>query len=1387
MRFGKMKAAIVAAFAVASALCVRAGDLSTGEIWSGTLSQDPENPTRVFTEINDLDELFNRGIDVCGHLGGPGGIVDKDVDAVVKCTEQPSEGRAYQLQVNDYKKDTDCHLKLAYVTFTAKEDGIYACVTGMAYVDNGGPKYLGMEVSSSTPGYHGGATGYPVTSLSYRDHVPLTWERWRGTLSKSSGKTKVFSEFNDLSAFVAGCRLYGGSDNVADKYKGVFVKCAQQPDNGVKYQLQFNDYRSASDCHLKVIEIVFTAAADGIYAEVVRTGYVHNGGPTHLGVEAPDLTGFEYSASDLCWHAQIALGETETVDGSDERAGVVGFGTLVKTGASDSKLSIINFDDANWGFAVEDTTIQIDGGEVCISTVKHNPSAESYDDAKVKDATFIIGENGELTQFGWYNLYGTITFENETDKTVFGASVRTSDGLKLVKRGAGKLTFNSQRATDKDKLNYGIQGLTVEGGQIEFADPAVVSADKLELDFSKLSATAAPPVVGDLALAATTTFKLPAGLKPGQTFALCTGTLSGPQVGTTTEGANFFCGDLPIEADLTITESGVYYNFPGQNLNPEGDFRVSELNAEDIADGTVVGVHLVPGAKLIVDAEPKANFAVYTEDELRLTTDDFSMTDEVLAKIDRTNVAGKKLAFVDTAYVPATAPASGWTYRWEGTVALDSVPYCDKSVSGTVELACPIAANDGDITISNAHHPGYVFDDGLKLTATKFIAGAGTSPNQKFVQRGGEITLTAEYASTAETGSAAPLIFALKWGTFSYDLLGGSLKAENGNTMFGYDGGLTMTVGGGETNALFSTYGVQWDARNNASTLTLNPKGTLRLGAGGIDFRGSKCLVLNGGELEATANATISSVKDISATADSTVTIDENVTLEFATPVTGAGVLTVKGGGTIVVDGTNPIKLSATAGVVVTVRVTSAHLANGYVFDNISVPEEFDVCFVDDKGNVCKGKGNKLFALSKTWIGGASGNWDDAANWNEETVPTQENIVKLDYPVEITLSKASIAGPIFVNTNVTFKGTAARGNIVDISIADGVALTADLADGSVMQHILGPGTLVKTNSGLLYLQNASGSTIDGATIDIRQGTVQLHNNGGSADWGYTTDPLSINPTFIIGADGTLNTYGCILMSGTLTVVNETDKEILKNVGGTSQITGTISLVKKGAGALAFAPSMASDSAIQSFTLTEDAKIVGKGLAISGGSIDLNGHTLTVDATGELALSNTQEANADGGTIVFENGKLANNGGGETHIEHINLVLKDTPIYLQRRICANLITLTGAVVVTGFDRLVFSNPIKVAGGSITFAGETYIGPDGKNDGVPVFDLDLNARFPPFIAKANAGTGAFGLLKTATVTGDGEPLKSKSIKATVSVDSEGAVVVEARRTGFTVFIR
>lgn len=163
----------------------------------------------------------------------------------------------------------------------------------------------------------------------------------------------------------------------------------------------------------------------------------------------------------------IADGKTLTVNYTNTGTeggirNVIG-GTLVKTGAANLRLANSN------GSAVNGTTVRIEQGTIVV----HN----SNSDAVMTDPTFVIGENGRLTNYGWFTANGTLTLESDFDKVVLdnagGNNSCFKGTTKIVKKGTGNIKLMSWKANASNQACAIDAAIEIQAGRLTFRPQGV--------------------------------------------------------------------------------------------------------------------------------------------------------------------------------------------------------------------------------------------------------------------------------------------------------------------------------------------------------------------------------------------------------------------------------------------------------------------------------------------------------------------------------------------------------------------------------------------------------------------------------------------------------------------------------------------------------------------------------------------------------------------------------------------------------------------------------------------------------------------------------------------------------------------------------------------------
>lgn len=198
------------------------------------------------------------------------------------------------------------------------------------------------------------------------------------------------------------------------------------------------------------LEAAFELAKDQEDKVVTLTKAVSGNLSIPVGVKAVDAGSYDISGEII-----IPEDSTLTVSGDRTTNGISGEGKLVvSSGAIIAK-------NKSAGYAVDGTTVQIDGGTFTLTFGNSGAYSGAASDPTIRDAKFIIGESGTLTNNGWLNIVGSITLSSESTKTVFsGSSFRGAPTV--TKSGDGAITFDLSNANGKAEHKF--TSLTLNAG-----------------------------------------------------------------------------------------------------------------------------------------------------------------------------------------------------------------------------------------------------------------------------------------------------------------------------------------------------------------------------------------------------------------------------------------------------------------------------------------------------------------------------------------------------------------------------------------------------------------------------------------------------------------------------------------------------------------------------------------------------------------------------------------------------------------------------------------------------------------------------------------------------------------------------------------------------------
>jgi len=247
---------------------------------------------------------------------------------------------------------------------------------------------------------------------------------------------------------------------------------------------------------------------DGQEVYVITSGAFTNNGTVKLNGAA--LSGYEVKGNKIIKHydPRTVYAKADTTEFTDETTVTTEKGsgdevtlrnndTLVIWNGQTVKFNQtavlagyeINTDSATAEVKVQNGTdgYTFNGEAVTVTSGKLMLHLEGGTNPKIKDSTITIGANGNLTNYGWPQIDGTLTINNETDKTVFDGNNPALDGSgNIVKTGAGKLTMGARPQGQAFTISAGTLSIihynadsaigAVDGaGTLEIASGAVVA------------------------------------------------------------------------------------------------------------------------------------------------------------------------------------------------------------------------------------------------------------------------------------------------------------------------------------------------------------------------------------------------------------------------------------------------------------------------------------------------------------------------------------------------------------------------------------------------------------------------------------------------------------------------------------------------------------------------------------------------------------------------------------------------------------------------------------------------------------------------------------------------------------------------------------------------
>ena len=408
---------------------------------------------------------------------------------------------------------------------------------------------------------------------------------------------------------------------------------------------------------------------------------------------------------------------------------------------------------------------------------------------------------------------------------------------------------------------------------------------------------------------------------------------------------------------------------------------------------------------------------------------------------------------------------------------LTAIPNNVLAMTGIVEIEPTITLSGDDAKLS--FNTAQTLTYSANVNAPRLVVGDSGSANATITQLDGTISLSSTATACDSTTDSAILLG--HWNTTTtYNLQAGTLSAPNGALCLGWDGTTTLNVGAATGNAaLVNVYALKSGDRYREAAVTVNPTGTLQVGAGGIALgsHSAKSVTLAGGTLLATADASanISHTNGLNVTAPSTVAAAPSTTLTI-NKVSGASNLTLGTAGqtgTVVISDVSAYTGTATAttgtldlhgatfgetlptfavasgaalilpagtegaiavpdGATLTLVLSSVQMVSGYTTQVTSGSATFKkvgsegalVEITNEDGTIENGTFTPSLNIWTATAAeeGGSYTWSNPANWSKGAVPEEGDSVKISVTAEGTTLTLGAAVTV-ANVSIAGEGT----------------------------------------------------------------------------------------------------------------------------------------------------------------------------------------------------------------------------------------------------------------------------------------------------------------------------------------------------------------------------
>lgn len=994
--------------------------------------------------------------------------------------------------------------------------------------------------------------------------VTSTSETWNGDISNTE-PIRVFEKINDLTKFkmlVSNGGLTGslGGTSITPEKAINAVLLDSEEESSLTYQFQLNDNRAANNCHLKVVYVKFTAQEDGIYAVQTSQCYFANKGPEYVGTKVDSsMTGYNpYPFPDYKL-VELILDFSKATPEADNSSS---FNSGNNTITASSKVGGAPFSFASF----------------------NNPTYTNVRGTS-DDKAFVITDS--VKPYITSNILGNDDFSFLTVAKI-GASTETAPrvisyvgcntsngtgGLALVAHGKiiKLVNFTSQEQNDV------LISSNEEISETQFHSYLVTCSteNKVQLYIDGVAVSEEP-------------------------VALVTGVhRGGTQLGSALGYVNYIkVGDesCVVGTGIEIDEYAIWHQDVGEfaasiaifypvwpNLishEATGDISVSDLITEY---GSDIGIDLTmpEGSTLTIDQAVPFNLIVNSTGTVSIkSSEEYQFTLDDIAYIEAGTIEGLKFVFTS---VPEglAAPAAGIIYRFESETELSSLPLSTLAVNGEVEVAAPIATQN-KFELANAK-TNYVLDDGFSVSATTMQLGNHNCTQTLTQKTGSSIEVTGTAVGTGSNDTGTSVLFAHYPSTVTYNMLGGEFTAAK-IVQLGWDGKVYWNIGCGDDPsdaAVVTVSGIRgryrYGNQKGASTMTLGPQGTLKLGSDGIDLytdTNQKTFTLAGGKLIATASSEIKSEQAVQISAASTIEVLDNVTLTISAALAGEGAIIKTGEGVLDI-GTNRPTIDVQAGHVKLTLLTEELIAGELVLtvpENAADADKSKISIVDSEGNdvvisevtkegttltVTLDSGVPIITDTKSIselqldselegiliIQGADSSEGRFTVTFDEELPEGVEVLVVGY--------ADLAGDYIPNTKLSFKsGANVTMSTFTGTIDTGITITAESATGTITNNgtlnLTGESEFTLINTGIVNFKSGANASVSAANEQSIRGKINVEK--GATFINVTDDAIPY-----AGDPVTLNVYGTLQMGETRWTIGSTD---IINLYGGCTIIGT---------------------------------------------------------------------------------------------------------------------------------------------------------------------------------------------------------------------------------------